>query len=193
MKLSELYVEKDITGKSIDIKPDYQYRYYIKHTPRGQTGRIDIIDNEDKNRAPVKSKTYNTYLQQEEYAKDMVNLMHIMNGFEKIQESDNDDLSGLPPEIINGLEKNIKEGAKDLTQQWENALELVNKAYEVGYEFKNPEDEKLRKAIPLPTTFMKKGWQQYEDLIAYAVDQLTKSRGKDGDWRMSDPKHFKKS
>lgn len=83
-----------------------------------------------------------------------------------------DDLSKLPQDTISELEKLIREGAKDKEQKWANALELVHKAYEVAQ-------------IQRPTPDMKDAWQQYEDLLKFAVKELTKHRGIDGDWRMS--------
>lgn len=84
-----------------------------------------------------------------------------------------DDLSALPEETIKELKKNIKDGAKDLDQQWANALELVHKAYEVA-------------DVQRPDITMRDAWRQYESLIRYAVNELANARGMDGEWRMTD-------
>ena len=86
--------------------------------------------------------------------------------------TEGDDLSKLPEETIKELRKNITDGAKDTAQKWANALELVHKAYEVA-------------AVQRPNPDMRTAWTQYEENLQYAVEQLSKYRGIDGDWRMS--------
>lgn len=88
------------------------------------------------------------------------------------QVNEGDDLDSLPPDVMTEIQKNIRDGAKDQTQKWANALELVHKAYEVS-------------AIERPTPDLKNAWKQYEENLSYAVQQLAKYRGMDGDWRMS--------
>lgn len=83
-----------------------------------------------------------------------------------------EDLSKLNQDRIDELEKLIRDGAKDLEQEWANALELVHKAYEVAQ-------------IQRPTPDMEGAWKQYEDLLSYAVKELAKHRGLDAKWRMS--------
>ena len=78
----------------------------------------------------------------------------------------------LPPDTMSELQKNIRDGAKDITQKWANALELVHKAYEVA-------------GVERPTPDMRKAWKQYEENLTYAVKQLAKYRGMDGSWRMT--------
>lgn len=82
------------------------------------------------------------------------------------------DLSSLPDIALSEIKNNIRAGAKDLTQQWKNALELVHKAYQVA---------NMRR----PTPDQKGAWKQYEDMIKYGVQQLTATRGLDGEWRMT--------
>lgn len=81
-----------------------------------------------------------------------------------------EDLSELPELQIRDIKKNIKDGAKDTTQLWANALELVHKAYEVA-------------GIERPDISMEAAWKQYEEMIGFAVKELAKARGVDGDWR----------
>ena len=83
-----------------------------------------------------------------------------------------EDLSLLPEETIKTIQKNVRDGAKDLTQNWANALQLVQVAYQVAN-------------VERPDPDMAGAWKQYTDMIAYAVEQLAKTRGIDGDWRMS--------
>lgn len=82
------------------------------------------------------------------------------------------DLNELPPDVMSEIQGNIRKGAQDTEQNWSNALHLVQKAYEVS-------------SIQRPNPSMKGAWKQYEQNIQYAVEQLAKSRGMDGDWRMS--------
>lgn len=72
------------------------------------------------------------------------------------------------------IQKKIRGGAKDLDQNWNSAIDLVNKAYKVlGYEVPRPaEPEK---------------WDRYEDNLAHAVKMLSKYRGTDGKWRTTTP------
>lgn len=88
------------------------------------------------------------------------------------QINEEDDPEMLPPDVVSELQKNIRDGAKDIQQKWANALELIHKAYEVA-------------GVQRPTPDMRKAWKQYEENTLYAVQQLAKYRGMDGDWRMS--------
>jgi len=80
------------------------------------------------------------------------------------------DLTELPEDVLNDIKKNIRKGAKDLKQHWVSALEILHKAYEVS-------------GVQRPTPLMKGAWKQYEDLIAFSVQELVKTRGLEGDWR----------
>lgn len=82
------------------------------------------------------------------------------------------DLTELPHDAMSEIQKNIRDGAKDVDQTWANALHLVQKAYEVA-------------GTQRPDPGMQAAWKQYEENIEYAVQQLAKYRGMDGDWRMS--------
>ena len=82
------------------------------------------------------------------------------------------DLTELPHDAMSEIQKNIRDGAKDLDQTWANALHLVQKAYEVS-------------GTQRPDPGMAAVWKQYEENIEYSVQQLAKYRGMDADWRMS--------
>lgn len=86
--------------------------------------------------------------------------------------NEEDDPEVLPPDVMSELQKNIRDGAKDIQQKWANALELVHKAYEVA-------------GVERPTPDLRKAWKQYEENMTYAVQQLGKFRGMDADWRMT--------
>lgn len=82
------------------------------------------------------------------------------------------DITALPDIVIKEIKSNIRKGATDLEQDWANALELVNKAYQVTQ-------------VSKPTPDQKGAWGQYVEMISFAVKQLTATRGIDGDWRSS--------
>ena len=81
-------------------------------------------------------------------------------------------LDALPEEELNKIKSLITKGAKDTNQRWANALELVHTAYETAQ-------------VQRPDITMEDAWKQYEEMIQHAVQQLRKTRGMDGDWRMT--------
>lgn len=83
-----------------------------------------------------------------------------------------DDLSALPDALVAEIKSNLNAGAKDHTQKWKSALELLHTAYKVAN-------------VRRPTPDQKGAYKQYETLIQAAVKQLVKHRGLDGDWRTS--------
>lgn len=85
-----------------------------------------------------------------------------------------DDTSAHPQILVDELKKNIRAGAKDLTQKWKNALELIHKAYHVSN-------------VRIPSQTEKGARKQYEDLLTFAVHQLAQARGLMGDWRTTAP------
>ena len=89
-----------------------------------------------------------------------------------IIEKKEEDLSRLPKDVMTSIKSNIRKGAEDLEQKWANALELVHKAYELD-------------DVQRPDPSMETAWEQYEENLEYAVQQLASNRGMDGDWRMS--------
>ena len=96
--------------------------------------------------------------------------MSLLKNLMNSQINEGDDLDALPPDVMTEIQKNIRTGAKDVEQIWANALELVHKAYEVS-------------GIERPTPDLKNAWKQYEENLTYAVQQLAKYRGMNGDWR----------
>jgi len=95
-----------------------------------------------------------------------------MSMLEALLREGGDDLSKLPKDVLSSIKKNIRKGAENLEQKYGNALELVHKAYEVD-------------GVERPDPTMKTAWNQYEEIITYAVKQLADNRGIDDDWRMS--------
>lgn len=78
----------------------------------------------------------------------------------------------LTPLEMDEIQRNIRQGAKDPDQNWKDALELTNKAYSVvGHE--------------IPTPNEKEKWKQYEENLNHSVNMLSKYRGGDADWRIT--------
>jgi hypothetical protein len=98
--------------------------------------------------------------------------MRLLRNLTRTHLSEGKDLSELPYDVLADIKSNIRKGAADLEQEWANALHLVHKAYQV-------------EAAERPDPSMKAAWKQYEESIEYAVQQLLKYRGLDGEWRMS--------
>lgn len=74
------------------------------------------------------------------------------------------DGTAIPPVIVKEIKHNIRKGAKDLSQKWNDSIHLVKKAYDVaGYK--------------IPRITQKDAWTQYEHLIGFAVKELAKTRG----------------
>ena len=80
--------------------------------------------------------------------------------------------SEIPFETAKEMEDMIKRGANTDEREWSNALELVHFVYNAhGVERPNPD--------------MKEGWEQYQKFIELAVEELSKAKGLDGEWRMT--------
>lgn len=98
--------------------------------------------------------------------------MNLLHELSQYAISEADDGSKIPEESLKLIQSNIRKGAADTDQRWSNALHLVHKAYEISN-------------VERPSPDMKAAWKQYETNLQYAVQQLSKSRGLDADWRMS--------
>lgn len=85
-----------------------------------------------------------------------------------------DTSSKLPAPVYGELTTLIRKGAKDLNQLWKNAFELVHTAYHIAN-------------VARPDPSDKAAWSQYEDLLKLAVKSLSDTRGRAGEWRMSNP------
>jgi len=84
-----------------------------------------------------------------------------------------DDMSdAVPEEYMKEIKKNIRDGAANVKLKFANALELCHKAYKVAN-------------VQRPFPSIKNSWKQYEENLAYAVQQLALHRGMKSDWRMS--------
>ena len=77
-----------------------------------------------------------------------------------------------PNDTLSAIRKQINKNSKDLEIEWKNAMELVNTSFE-------------ELDVPKPQAFLKQRWEQYQQLISYAVENLYDSRGLNGAWRTS--------
>ena len=100
--------------------------------------------------------------------------MNLLQNLYELARTGKEDLSVVPEDAIKDIKKNIKDGAADLEQDWANALELVQKAYKVA-------------GVERPVPSMRGAWQQYEEMLQLAVNELADARKltKDKGWRMS--------
>lgn len=90
------------------------------------------------------------------------------------------DGTALPPVKIKEIQHNIRKGAKDLDQNWKDAVHLTRKAYAVsGYD--------------VPPMRDRDAWSQYTHLVTVSVRELHKARGSSGEagkWRSKERKKF---
>lgn len=82
-------------------------------------------------------------------------------------------ITSLPQSVISELKKLISQGARDTSQDWKDALELVNTAYHVS-------------KIKRPNPDQRGAWKQYESLLRFGVHSLHDARGATGNWRSAD-------
>ena len=82
----------------------------------------------------------------------------------KIKFVETDPQEPFPEYIVDHLKKEISKLAKDLSINWNSPIELVNQA------FNNLE-------VPIPKAYLKKRWDQYNELLGHAVNNLVETRG----------------
>lgn len=95
----------------------------------------------------------------------------------KIVEQDKDASTKLTDMQMDELRKLIKKGtAKNKEtgglEPWKNALHLVHAVYKAT-------------GIQRPTPEMKDAWSQYTEIIGIAVKELSRTRGINAEWRVS--------
>lgn len=88
---------------------------------------------------------------------------------EKIVFKETDPQLPFPNDTITAIKKRINVFAKDLTSNWDNAIELVDAVM-------------MELGVPKPLAHLKKRWEQYEDLIQFSVENLYDARGFGGQW-----------
>lgn len=90
----------------------------------------------------------------------------------KVVFKETDGRSAYPENTVRAVESEITKLAKDLDQEWNSAVALIDNAFE-------------ELDIPKPQPYQKERWDQYKDLVAHAVKQLYQSRGLKGSWTQS--------
>lgn len=87
----------------------------------------------------------------------------------KIVFVETDPQEAFPADTMSALQKEINKQAKDLEKQWRSAVELVDFVFgELN--------------VPKPLAYLKNRWQQYNELLGYAVTALRDSRGMKAHW-----------
>jgi hypothetical protein len=74
-----------------------------------------------------------------------------------------------PKDTITAIKKRINVFAKDLTTEWDSAIEMLDA---VLTELK----------VPKPPAYLKERWKQYQELIEFTVENLHDARGFGGNW-----------
>lgn len=80
-----------------------------------------------------------------------------------------DEKSPFPNDTMTAIKKKITSLSKDLEEEWDSAVTLLNTSFE-------------ELDVPIPQAYSKDRWQQYTELLAYAIKQLYDSRGFSGKW-----------
>lgn len=88
---------------------------------------------------------------------------------EKIVFKETDPQRPFPKDTITAIKKRINVYAKDLTKDWDNAIELLDAVL-------------LELNVPKPPIYLKNRWEQYQELIEFSVENLHDARGFGGDW-----------
>lgn len=82
---------------------------------------------------------------------------------------ESDPREAFPNDTISALEKDVVKKAKDLTVQWKSSIDLVDAVFE-------------ELDVPKPSAYQSKRWEQYKQLLSYAIKALYDSRGLKGGW-----------
>lgn len=80
-----------------------------------------------------------------------------------------DGRSAYPENTISAIRSEIGKLAKDLDQEWKNVASLIKAAFD-------------ELEVPHPEAYQKERWDQYKELIGYAVKQLYQARGLNAAW-----------
>jgi hypothetical protein len=70
---------------------------------------------------------------------------------------------------MTAIKKRINVFAKDLTMDWDNAIEMLDAVL-------------VELNVPKPLAHLKERWKQYQDLIEFAIENMHEARGFGGHW-----------
>lgn len=88
---------------------------------------------------------------------------------EKIVFVETDPHEPFPNDTMAALKKEINKKSKDLTIEWKSAVHLLDAVF-----------EELN--VPKPQAYLKHRWQQYRELLDYAIRNLYDARGFKASW-----------
>lgn len=88
---------------------------------------------------------------------------------QKMVFKETDPQAPFPKDTMTAIRKRSTVFAKDLTMEWDNAIEMLDA---VLAELK----------VPKPAAHLKARWEQYGELIEFAVEQMYEARGFEGHW-----------
>jgi hypothetical protein len=80
-----------------------------------------------------------------------------------------DPREAFPNDTISALEKDIRQKAKDLTATWKSSVELVDTTF-------------VDLDVPKPLAYQNDRWDQYKQLLSYAIKSLYDARGLKAGW-----------
>lgn len=80
-----------------------------------------------------------------------------------------DPREAFPNDTIAALHKDIRQKAKDLGVQWKSSVELVDATFE-------------ELDVPKPLAYQNDRWDQYKQLLTYAIKSLYDARGLKAGW-----------
>lgn len=80
-----------------------------------------------------------------------------------------DPREAFPNDTIAALHKDIRQKSKDLTVDWKSSVELVDSTFE-------------ELDVPKPLAYQNDRWDQYKQLLSYAIKSLSDARGFKASW-----------
>lgn len=80
-----------------------------------------------------------------------------------------DPREAFPNDTISALQRDVNKKAKDLEQHWNSSVELVDASFnDLG--------------VPKPLAYQSARWEQYKQLLSFAIKSLYDARGLKGGW-----------
>lgn len=87
----------------------------------------------------------------------------------KIVFVETDPREAFPSDTISAMERDVHKKAKDLEKQWTSSIELVDAVFE-------------ELEVPKPAAYQDKRWEQYKELLSFAIKALYDARGLRAGW-----------
>ena len=80
-----------------------------------------------------------------------------------------DPKEAFPNDTISAIQKDVHKKAKDLTVDWKSSVEVVDAAF-------------ADLDVPKPLAYQASRWEQYKQLLGYAIRSLYDARGLKAGW-----------